>query len=103
MKDMKKLCLGPTLAAVIGAALLYGEPAAAQVQTVSVTGGQVKGVLADGITSDLPLACAGKVEHTFGGDQAPAVHVSAERDVGSRRRSDRKVFLVIADWSGRGA
>ncbi|HEX3984615.1 MAG TPA: hypothetical protein VHX12_13050 [Acidisoma sp.] len=48
---MKKLCLGPTLAAVIGAALLYGEPAAAQVQTVSVTGGRVKGVLADGITS----------------------------------------------------
>jgi hypothetical protein len=45
---MKKLWLSPTLAAVIGAALLYGEPAAAQVQTVSVTGGQVPGVNADG-------------------------------------------------------
>ncbi|MGB6450955.1 MAG: carboxylesterase family protein [Steroidobacteraceae bacterium] len=45
---MNKLWLGATLAAV---ALLCGRPAAAQVRIVSVTGGRVQGVLADGVTS----------------------------------------------------
>ena len=45
---MQKLWLGATLAAI---ALLCGRPAAAQVRIVSVTGGRVGGVTADGITS----------------------------------------------------
>jgi para-nitrobenzyl esterase len=46
--DVKKLWMSATLAVI---ALLCGRPAAAQLQIISVTGGQVTGVLADGITS----------------------------------------------------
>jgi hypothetical protein len=46
--DVKKLWMSATLAVI---ALLCGRPAAAQLQIISVTGGQVNGVLADGITS----------------------------------------------------
>jgi acetyl esterase/lipase len=48
MKDIRKLWLGATLAAI---ALACGRPAAAQVRIVSVTGGRVEGVLVDGIVS----------------------------------------------------
>ncbi len=47
-RDMKKLWLGAALAAI---ALVCVRPAAAQIGIVSVTGGRVAGVTADGITS----------------------------------------------------
>jgi para-nitrobenzyl esterase len=48
---MEKLWLGATFAAVATVALLYGDPAAAQGQVVSVTGGQIEGRRLDGVTS----------------------------------------------------
>ncbi len=52
---MNKLRLGAMFAAI---ALLCGRPAGAQVQVVSVSGGRVAGVLAEGITSFKGIAFA---------------------------------------------